>query len=67
MFPFIINSGAFEEIRAEFSRKRRKLNEKIMKKIRSEEIKDYTGLYDADINLLDVRIKQLERENLKRK
>jgi hypothetical protein len=40
------------------------LTAKFVEKFRVE---DYTGLYDADINLLDIRIKQLERENLKRK
>lgn len=65
--PSYYRTGAFDEIRAEFSRKRRKITSRLIEKFRAEELKDYTGLYDADINLLHSRIKQLERENLKRK
>ena len=65
--------GAFEEIRAEFSRKRRKLNHaKVAELLRKKDFPNFSqppaeGKYDADINLLDLRIQQIERENAKRK
>lgn len=63
-------TGAFEEIRAEFSRKRRKLNHaKVAELLRRKDLSQppAAGKYDADINLLDLRIQQIEKENAKRK
>lgn len=62
-------TGAFEEIRAEFSRKRRRLNPKVAELLRrrNDSQPPVAGKYDADINLIDLRIQQIERENAKLK
>ena len=69
--------GNFDEIRAEFSRsKRRRLDAyRLIQKLKSDEnflmkndLRELAkGLYDADISMLDIRISQLEKENNKLK